>query len=326
MGLGNFIRGQFLDTIEWIDPTNKIIVWKYQRPSGDNEIKQGAKLIVRESQCALFINKGTLADCFSPGIYILNTDNLPILSSLNAIGHLFNSPIKSDLYFVNTKQFTGNKWATKNAVMMRDVTFNMVRVRCFGQYSFKVTSPELFMKEVFGTRGLVMSWDIIQYLSGMLAEAFGVVIPSVERSVLDLSAHYKEIAGQLQAYVNQEANSIGIEFRNVIVENISLPNEVEKLIDEQSGISMANSNMQAFLQYQAARAMRDASKQEGGLAGLGVGFAAGNNMMNNMIGSQTDSGSKDIVKELKDLKALVDAGILTQEEFDKKKKQLLNLN
>ncbi|MBQ9047747.1 MAG: SPFH domain-containing protein [Solobacterium sp.] len=325
MDFKSLIRGQFLDTIEYEDLSNRIIVYKYVRPSGDNEIKQGSKVIVRESQAAIFLCKGQLADVFKPGTWTLNTENLPVLSSMSAVGHLFNSPIKADLYFISTKQFTGNKWATKNPVILRDPELNMVRVRSFGQYSFRVVDPELFMKEVFGTKGLVLTWDIVQYLSGLISEAFATVLASAELSVLDLAAQYKLIGSMIRDEVNQTAEGIGIEFSNVLVENFSLPDEVEKLIDEQSGIGMANKDMNTFMQYQAARSMRDASKQKGGLAGLGAGMAAGNKMVsvfNQATGSDTDDNS---IEKLRQLKMLLDEGILTQEEFDLKKKQILKL-
>ena len=323
MGLKDFVRGQFLDTIEYEDLSNKIIVYKYVRPSGDNEIKNGSKVIVRESQAAVFLSKGKLGDVLEPGTHTLNTDNLPILSSLEAIGFLFNSPIKADLYFVSTRQFIGNKWATKNPVILRDPEFNMVRVRAFGQYSFRIVDPELFMKEIFGTMGLVVTWDIIQYLSGIISEAFATVLANTELSVLDLATQYKKIASLMKDEVNGVLETTGVAFGDILIENISLPDEVEKYIDEQTGIGMASKNMETFMQYQTARAMRDASKQQGGLAGLGAGAVVGKTMAESMMNS-SKSQSSDIDK-LRELKALLDEGIISQEEFDAKKKEILKL-
>ncbi len=324
MGLKRIIRSQFLDTIEYVDQSNKVLVYKYNRPSEDNEIKNGSQIIVRESQVAVFLHRGLLADILEPGTWTLNTDNLPILSTLSAIGHFFNSPIKADLYYISTKQFIGNKWATRNPVILRDPNLNLVRVRCFGQYAFRIVNPEAFMKEVFGTKGLVLTWDIINYFSAMMAEAFATVLAEKNISVFDLASEYRNIANEMVQILNQSTITIGVEFSNIVIENISLPDEVEKLIDEQSAISLAKTDMDSFMKYQSARAMRDASKQNSGLAGLGAGAVAAQKMIGSFSDGDVDKTS-DLVTKLKDLKMLLDEGILTQEEFDSKKKEILNL-
>ena len=332
MGFGNFVRSQFLDTIEYVDLSKKVLVYKYQRPSGDNEIKQGAQVIVREGQAAIFLSKGRIADIFSPGTYVLNTSNLPILSSFAAIGHLFNSPIKADLYYVSTNQLIDNKWATKNPVIIRDPEFNMVRCRAFGQFAFRITDPKLFMQEIFGSKGIVFTWDIVQYLAGLVAEAFAITIAESQLSILDLGARYRELGNVIQDTLNQKANDMGLQFTNIIVENISLPDEVEKYIDEQSGIGMASRNMDTFIQYQSARAIRDAAKQKNGLAGLGAGLQVGKvvgNTMANGMGSLTEPAAQSnssIVDKLRQYKELMDEGVLTPEEFNEMKAKLLREN
>lgn len=318
-----WIRDQFLDVIEYIDESNKILVHKYNdRPS--NEIKQGAKAIIREGQCGVFVKGGQIADIWKPGTYKLNTENLPVLSSIMAFPHLFNSPIKSDFYFVSTKQSTDNKWATKNPIMMRDKDFGVLRLRAFGTFSFKIVDVEIFMKEVFGSQQKVMTWDIVQYLGSYVPTAFSETISEMNIPALDLVSKYKKIGQDVKEKVNEECKNLGIEFINVNVENISLPEEVEKLIDEQSGIGLAAKDMSTFAQYQSVRAMRDASKQEGGLAGIGAGVALGNQMVNNIQESQK-ANEKDPITEIKKYKELLDEGIITQEEFDAKKKEILKL-
>lgn len=318
-----WIKDQFLDVIEYIDESDKILVHKYNdRPT--NEIKQGAKAIIREGQCGVFVKGGQIADIWKPGTYKLNTENLPVLSSIMAFPHLFNSPIKSDFYFVSTKQSTDNKWATKNPIMMRDKDFGVLRLRAFGTFSFKIVDVEMFMKEVFGSQKKVMTWDIVEYLGSYVPTAFSEAISELNIPALDLASKYKKIGQDVKDRVNEECKNLGIEFINVNVENISLPDEVEKLIDEQSGIGLAAKDMATFAQYQSVRAMRDASKQEGGLAGLGAGVALGNQMVNNIQQSQSEE-KKDPVTEIKKYKELLDAGAITQEEFDAKKKQLLDL-
>lgn len=320
MGLGNFIKDQFLDVIEYIDESDKILVHKYNdRPS--NEIKQGAKAIVREGQCAVFVKGGQIADIWKPGTYKLDTNNLPLLSAIAALPYLFNSPIKSDLYFISTKQSTDNKWATKNAIMMRDKDFGVMRLRAFGKFSFKITDVEKFMKEIFGSQKKVTTWDVVEYLASFIPTSFSEVIAEINIPALDLASKYKTIATEVKKKVNEECEHFGIQFININIENISLPEEVEKLIDEQSGMGLASKDMGTYAQYQSVRAMRDAANQEGGLAGIGAGVALGTQMMNNVTGTQKEE--KDPYEEILKYKKLLDAGAITQEEFDNLKKKLL---
>lgn len=320
MGLLNAVRSQFADVIEFVDESNKLVVFKYGRKSGDNELKQGTKIIVRESQCAVFLKGGKLADVMHPGIYSLTTDNFPVLSSLKAFPSLFVSPVISDVYFVSTRQFVDNKWATKNPIMMRDKEFNMVRVRAFGKFAFRIVDATKFMTEIFGTKGIVLTYDIVEYLSSMVTETFSVVLGECQMTVLDLATEYRKLSTAIQQQLNESTEMIGIEFSDVIVENISLPDEVEKLIDEQSGIGMAKQDMEIFMQYQTARAMRDASKQKGGLAGLGAGMAVGNTLAKNVQETISTGGAqRSKAEQLREIKALLDEGILTQEEFENEK-------
>ena len=316
------VKGQFIDVIEFVDSSNKLIVAKYQRESGNNELKQGSKVIVREGQNAVFLKGGQLADVMGPGTYSLTTDNFPILSSLKAFPYLFTSPVISDLYFVSTRQFVDNKWATKNQIMMRDKEFNMIRIRAFGKFSFRIIDVSTFMKEVFGAKGIVFTYDIVSYISSMVTESFAISIADSNISALELATQYSSFSSEVKSRVNEKTISLGIEISEVLIENISLPDEVEKLIDEQTGIGMAKRDMDTFMQYQAARAMRDASKQKGGLAGLGAGMAVGNKLASTL---ETNSSSgKSKADQLRELKALLDEGILTQEEFEQEKKTILS--
>ena len=266
MGLWDAVRDQFLDVIEFEDKSNKLVVAKFQRESGDNELKQGSKVIVRESQCAVFLKGGQLADVLPPGTYTLNTENFPVLTKLKAFPYLFVSPVIADLYFVSTRQFIDNKWATKNPIMKRDKDFSMVRIRAFGKFAFRITDAALFMREIFGTRGIVMTYDIVEYLSSMVTETFAAVVGETSMSVLDLAAGYRRLSEAMQEKLNGQTEIMGIRFSDILVENISLPDNVEELIDEQSGIGIVRGDMGSFVQYQTARAMRDAAKQKGGRA------------------------------------------------------------
>lgn len=324
MGLWDMVKDQFLDVIEFEDTSNKLIVSKFRRDSGDDEIKQGSKVIVRESQSAVFLKGGQLADILPPGTYSLKTENFPILTKLMAFPYLFISPVIADLYFVSTRQFIDNKWATKNPIMKRDQDFRVVRIRSFGKFAFQITDVALFMREVFGTKGIVMTYDIVEYLSSMVTEAFSTVVGESQASVLDLAGDYRKFSKLMTEALNAQTSVIGVTFSNIVIENISLPDEVERLIDEQSGIGIAAQNMDTFVQYQTARAMRDAAQQEGGLAGLGAGLALGNTMAQSIAGtSHTPIPQKSKVEQLRELKSLLDDGILTQEEFDLEKKRIL---
>lgn len=276
MGFIDTVKSQFVDVIEYIDESNIILVKKFVRYK--NEIKQGGKLIVREGQTAIFLKGGQIADIFGPGTYSLNTKNLPILSTLGAVGYLFNSPIKSDLYFISTRQFSGNNWGTSNPVITRDKEFGIVRVRGYGTYSFRVVDAQRFMKEIFGSMHLVLTGPIIEYLTSILVQCISETIAKIGIPVLDLALHYNDIAETTLNLANTKSLSFGIEYTKIVLENVSLPEEVEQVIDEQSGVGVAGKNMEKFKQFESIRAMRDAAKQEGGLAGLGAGFGLGNMM------------------------------------------------
>lgn len=200
----------------------------------------------------------------------------------------------------------------------------MVRIRAFGKFAFRITDAALFMREIFGTRGIVMTYDIVEYLSSMVTETFAAVVGETSMSVLDLAAGYRRLSEAMQEKLNGQTEIMGIRFSDILVENISLPDNVEELIDEQSGIGIVRGDMGSFVQYQTARAMRDAAKQKGGLAGLGAGVAFGNTIAQNVQSvSAVNTPAKSKAERLRELKSLLDEGILTQDEFDTEKKQIL---
>ena len=273
MGILNMLKGQLIDVIEWTDNSSKTMVHKYDM--NGKEIMMGAQLTVRESQAAIFVNEGQLADVFGPGRYELQTSNMPIMTALKSWKYGFNSPFKSDVYFVNTKQFLDMKWGTSNPVMMRDAEFGMIRLRAFGIYSFKVSDPATFLKEVFGTTAMMTVDGVEGQIKRQIVSSLSDAIAESKIPALDLAANYDELGTYAMNMVNPKLAAFGLTLCSFVVENISLPEEVEKAMDKRTSMGVLG-NMDQYAKYQAAEAMREAANQEGGgMAGMGVGMGAG---------------------------------------------------
>lgn len=263
---------QFIEVIEWLDNTQDTLLYRF--PVYQQEIKNGAQLIVRESQAAVFVFEGQVADVFTPGRYTVEGGNTPILSKLGAWKHGFNSPIKSEVYFVNTKQFTDMKWGTSNPIMMRDADFGIVRLRAFGAYSLRVADPAEFIKEVAGTNAHFQTEDIDGQLKRAIVTEFSDSLGELKIPALDLAAQYKELGEKIRGMINEDFKGYGLEVTKFYVENISLPPEVEAAMDKRASMG-ALGDAQRYMQFQAADALRDAAQNEGGGAGLGAGLGAG---------------------------------------------------
>ncbi|MGL4598278.1 MAG: SPFH domain-containing protein [Bacteroidia bacterium] len=281
MGLFDKIKGEFIDIIEWTDSSQDTIVWRF--PRHQNEIKNGAKLTVRESQVAVFVNEGQIADLFMPGMYELTTQNMPILTTLKGWKYGFNSPFKAEVYFVNTKQFTNLKWGTKNPFMLRDPEFGPLRIRAFGSYAMKVKDAKLFIKEIAGTDGEFTTEEITEQLRNIVITRFTDAVASSKIPVLDMASNYDEFSKFIHEKMNPEFNEIGIDMTKFLIENISLPPEVEEVLDKRTSMGIVG-NLGAYAQFQAAQSMEAAANNPGGMAGAGVGmgmgFAMGNQMGN----------------------------------------------
>lgn len=283
----NEALNQFIEVIEWLDESGNTIVYRF--PVNNQEIKNGAQLIVRESQAAVFVYQGQAADVFGPGRYTVDGGNTPILSKLEAWKYGFNSPIKAEVYFVNTKQFTDTKWGTANPVMLRDPDFGIVRLRAFGAYSLKVSDPQTFIKEIAGTNGHFQVEDIDGQLKRAIVTEFSDALGEMKIAALDLAAQYKELGDTIRGKINEDFKTYGLEVTKFYVENISLPEEVEAAMDKRASMG-ALGNLDNYMKLQAADALRDAAQNEGGGAGLGAGlgagFAVGNQMANAFGGMQ----------------------------------------
>lgn len=270
------VKKQLLSVIEWKDDSKDVIVYRYPVTNRD-EIMNSSSLVVRESQCAVFVHKGEIADVFGPGTYKLTTENIPFLTKLLSLPTGFNSRIKAEIYFVNTKQFIGQKWGTQNPIMMRDNDFGSIRLRGFGTFSFKVSDARVFMKECFGTNAVYKVDDVAIQAKSMLLENITDAIGECRISALDLASNYKEISSKIISCSKPEFEKYGLKLCKVTIENLSLPEEVEKVLDERSKIGILGDKMGTYTQYQSAQAIRDAAKNPNGgnLAGLGVGLGAG---------------------------------------------------
>lgn len=272
MGLFDMVRGQLIDVIEWTDDSSDTLVHKYDMNGKD--IMMGAQLTVRESQAAVFVDEGRLADVFGPGRYELTTRNLPVMTSLRAWKFGFNSPFKSDVYFVSTRQFMDRKWGTANPVMMRDSEFGMIRIRAFGSFAFRVKDPAAFMREVFGTSSLFTAEGVEGQIRSLAVSALSDAIAESGIPALDLAARYDELSRRALDTLAPRVAGLGLELCGFVIENISLPEEVEKAIDRRTSMGVAG-DLNRYAQFQAAEAMREAASNPGGMAGMGVGMGAG---------------------------------------------------
>ncbi len=277
---------QFIEVIEWLDDSANTLVYRF--PVKDQEIKNGAQLIVRESQTAVFVFEGQIADQFPPGRYTIDGGNTPILSKLGAWKYGFNSPFKAEVYFVNTRQFTDLKWGTPNPVMMRDTDFGMVRLRAFGIYSMRVAEPQAFIKEITGTSGRFITEDIEGQLKRTLVGGFSDALGESKIAALDLASNYDELAKFTRVKLNEEFKTFGLELTKFVIENISLPQEVEQAMDKRTSMGVIG-DVGKYTQFQAADAMRDAAQNPGGGAGAGMGLGAGFAMGNAMANAMTDA-------------------------------------
>lgn len=271
-----FFKKQLLEVIEWNDNSQDTIVYRFHLGNRE-EIMNSSTLVVRPSQTAVFVHKGQIADIFAPGTYKLATENIPFLTKMLALPTGFNSTIKAEIYFINTKQFNGLRWGTQNPIMMRDKDFGNVRLRGFGTYSFKVVDVRKFMEEVFGTNNLYTVADITNHNRPLIIQGITDALGEGKISALDLAANYKEFADIVKQQTNPEFLRLGMKLTKVVVENISLPEEVEKYLDERTKLGMLEDKMDTYTRMKAADALGDAAKNEGngGLAGLGIGLGTG---------------------------------------------------
>jgi membrane protease subunit (stomatin/prohibitin family) len=342
MALMDFIKKQFIDVLQWTESGDGVLAWRF--PMQDMEIQNGAALIVRESQMAVLVNEGKVADVYVPGTYKLTTQNMPVLTNLKNWDKLFESPFKTDVYFFSTRQQIDQKWGTPQPITVRDKEFGAVRLRAFGNFSYRMADPSLFHTEISGTRDVYSVDDLDGQLRGIVLQNISHAIAGSGVPFLDLAANQIVFANALAKELQAPLEAIGLKLDGFTVQSISLPEELQKILDQKIGMGMVGNDMGKFMQYQTAQAIPEMAKGAangggGGLAGdamgLGAGMAMGQVMAqnlqaglsaNNQAAAQAAAAvlkPEDVMATLEKLGDLKAKGILTQEEFDSKKAELL---
>ena len=345
MALMDFIRKQFIDIIQWTESSDGTLAWRF--PMADMEIQNGASLTVRESQVAIFVNEGQVADVFGPGMYKLTTQTLPVLTYLKNWDKLFESPFKSDVYFFSTRQQIDQKWGTPQPITIRDKDFGAVRLRAFGNYAFRVADPKAFHTEISGTRDIYSVADLDGQLRGLVLQNISNAIASSGLPFLDLAANQIMFADALAQQLKPEFTKLGIQLDSLTVQSVSLPEELQKILDQKIGMGMVGNDMGKLMQYHTAQAIPKFAEGGGGggsgiagdAMGLGAGVALGQVLAQNLAQGLQGGGAaaaaqaapaaavgvkaEDVMATLEKLGDLKSKGILTQEEFDSKKAELL---
>jgi membrane protease subunit (stomatin/prohibitin family) len=341
----SFIKKQFIDIIQWTEEGDGTLAWRF--PMSDMEIQNGGQLVVRESQMAIFVNEGKVADVFGPGTHRLTTQTLPVLTYLKNWDKLFESPFKSDVYFFSTRQQIDQKWGTPQPITIRDKDFGAVRVRAFGNYAYRIVDPKLFHTEISGTRETYSVSDVEGQLRGLVLQNISDAVASSGIPFLDLASSQMEFAKALATQMEPEMAKLGLKIEGMTVQSVSLPEELQKILDQKIGMGMVGNDMAKFMQYQTAQAIPKFAEGGGGgggiagdAMGLGAGVALGQVLAQNLASglhpaaasaapaqaaAQTIATLKpeDIIATLEKLGDLKAKGILTAEEFDAKKAELL---
>lgn len=266
----DFLKGEFIDVISWLDDTRDTMVWRFERRG--NAIKYGAKLTVREGQAAVFVHEGQLADVFGPGLYMLETNNMPIMTTLQHWDHGFDSPFKSEVYFVNTTRFNDQKWGTKNPIMARDPEFGPVRLRAFGSYSMRVADPGKFLKEIVGTDGEFTSDEVSNQIRNVIVQEASQVLAKSGIPVLDMAGNTGDLGRIITQAIAPKIAEYGLAIPEFYIENISLPEEVEKVLDKRTSMGIAG-DLTKYMQFNAAEALDNPGSGAGAM--MGAGMAAG---------------------------------------------------
>ena len=325
MGILDFIKKQFIDVIEWTEETDGVLAWRY--PFEDREIQNGARLVVRETQKALFVDEGKMADLFSPGSYTLTTKTLPLLTNLKNWDKFFQSPFKSDVYYFSTREQIDQRWGTATPITIRDKEFGPIRLRAHGIYSFTVQDPKLFHQKSSGTRDVYTTEDLQGQLASTIATILANFFGNSTVGFVDMAANqtkFSEIAGQS---VGPELAKFGLGLNSFFVQRISLPEELQQKFDQLSSMNMLG-DLRRYAQFQTAASIPIAAANEGGIAGVGAGLGAGAAIGQTMAGAMgmgmgSAAQTEDPLVTIDRLHQLMTKGAISQAEFETKKAELL---
>ena len=323
-----FIRKQFIDVIEWPNPGDDTLMWRF--PAEDQEIQTGATLVVRESQQALFVDEGKTADLFGAGTHLLTTQTLPLLTNLKNWDKFFASPFKSDVYFFNLRQQLGRRWGTAQPVTVRDSEFGVVQLRAFGMYDYRISDPAKLFSEVTGVVAQYSREALDEPLRNVVMTRLASVFGSSGIAFLDMAANQVLLSQKMAELLAPDFARLGLTLERFSVESITLPEAIQKALDERISMGVVG-DLNRYTQYQAASAIPLAAQNEGGLAGIGagvgVGAAIGQAMATNMNAAPSatpqTTGNNDPQARLAQLKALLDQGLITAEDYEKAKAEVL---
>ncbi|CAM3859968.1 MULTISPECIES: SPFH domain-containing protein [Flavobacterium] len=321
MGLFDFIRNEFIEVIDWVDNSIDTVIWKFQDKG--NNIKNGAQLTVRESQVALLMNEGEFGDVYESGRFSLTTNNMPITTTLKSWKYGFDSPFKVDVYFANTKQFTNLKWGTSGAVMLQDSQLGQIRLKSFGSFAIKINDIKKVITQFSGTNPYIKIATIEETLKKCIASKLAEGLARANISVFELASKFTEIGAIIKPILQLEMDVFGIELTYFYIESVSLPEEVEKMIDKKTELNILRGNLNEFNQMQSGIALEKMAENEGTIGAMGAGI-----ILNNTLGQQaqnTNTTNKtELLDVLKQLGELKNNGVLTEEEFNTKKKEILS--
>jgi membrane protease subunit (stomatin/prohibitin family) len=320
----DIFKKQFIEVIEWTESTDGVLAHRF--PTLDKEIQTGAQLTVRDSQMALFVNEGNVADVFSPGRYVLSTQNLPILTTLLNWDKGFKSPFKSEVYFFSTREQIDQRWGTAQPIQIRDKEFGVIRLRAFGTFSYQIEEPTTFYQKVSGTREDYTTSELDGQLRSMIITHMATKLGQAETAFLDMAGNQVKFSEIMKAELDLPFLQYGLKLNTFLVQSITLPEELQQYLDKQSQMNLVG-DMKKYANFQAADSISAAANNPGGIAGMGVGLGAGaaigQTFAQAMPGGGGAASEEDVYAKLEKLHGLVAKGVLTQEEFDKKKAELL---
>ncbi|MDQ3143249.1 MAG: SPFH domain-containing protein [Bacteroidota bacterium] len=328
MGIFDIFRNEFIEVIDWVEQDGDVVLYKF--PDKEADIKYGAQLTVRPSQAAVFLNEGQIADIYREGLHTLYTENMPVMTKLRNWDKFFQSPFKADIYFVSLKQFTQMKWGTSNPIILRDPQFSQVRVKAFGVYFMRVSDPAKFMMQYAGSKTIIRQSEIEESLRDLIAPKFAEAVAEANVSVLDLVSSYTELGDKILPMLKDDFSNFGLELTKFQITSTTLPEEVLAFYDKMTNMNMVK-DMARFTQFETAQSIEKAAENPGAagaMIGMGMGVNMGQ-MMNTQMSTaaqqvpNSEAAREEIMRTIRELGKLKDEGLINEDEYTKKKAELL---